>query len=323
MSAALIILGSYLAVGPGISVFDLPKMLCICLGAVLVPWKERTQLRTPWMLLIGAALISAAASDTPIQSFLGHQGSATLGCLGIIAAWMSYEAGCGFGKDCSKMVLRAAGLCAIIAVGLIPFLAINNRALGTQGSPPYLACMLALAVPIACRNRSYWICNALLAGILASGSRAGGIGAAAGIAWVVVSAEYRIFTFLAIGGAATCLAVRAQGDGLRLAIWPIAWRAFKEHPLLGVGPDCFGDSLMRMRDSTWPANPEHVADNAHSWPLHVLATQGLLGAASWVNLGVRAPMTPSVVAVLAYGLFNPIPFSAWAVIAFMWGSNEQ
>lgn len=332
MSAILIIFGSYLAVFIGVSVFDLPKMFCICLGAVLVPWKARTALRTPFLLLIGAALVSVMASDTPIQGLLGRQGSATLGCLGIIAAWMAYEAGCGFGKDCTKWVLQAAIICAIIAIVQyfvdFPFPAINHRAYGAIGSPPLLGCMLALALPLLITKPLTFNWKVLIKGtiiclgIYFSGSRAGGIGAAAGITWVLVNAEYRLFTFLCIGAVATLFAVRAQGDAIRLAVWPLAWRAFKTHPLLGVGPDCFGDFVMRFRDSSWPANPEHVADHAHNLALHVLATTGILGAFSWLNLLWRAPMTPSLVAVLAYSMFNPVPFQGWCIIAFLWGSSE-
>lgn len=325
MSARLIIFGSYLAVFCGVSVFDLPKLLCICLGAVLIPWKERTALRTPFFLLIGAALFSVAASETPIQGLLGHQGSATYGVLGMVAAWMAYEAGCGYAKDCSEMVLRAAGLCAIIAIAAIPLLSINHRALGSQGSPPYLACMLALAFPLTyhlTNTRRIFYGAILLAGIAASGSRAGIIGASAGVIWVLTPVRYRLYAILAPIGIISFGLVRAQGDALRLSIWPLAWQAFKTHPWLGVGPDNFGDFVMRFRDSSWPANPEHVADNAHCFPLHVLATQGLLGATEWLHLIVRAQMTPSVVAVLSYGLFNPIPFQAWCVLAFMWGSSK-
>lgn len=330
MSAALIIFGSYLAISPGIDIFGLPKMLCICLGTVLVPWKSSTQLRTPFLLLIGAALVSVMASDTPIQGLLGHQGSATYGVLGMVVAWMAYEAGCGYGKDASKMVLRAAGLCAIIALAQCcagsPVPLLNHRAYGTAGSPPFLGVMLALALPLAYKfNNLEGVISSLIivGGIIASGSRAGIIGALAGILWMITPIRYRLCALLAPAAIAVLATLRAQGDTLRLSIWPIAYRAFKEHPWLGVGPDCFGDSLMRMRDSTWPANPEHVADNAHNLVLHVLSTTGILGAIAWINLGLRAPMTPSVVAVLAYSLFNPVPFGCWAVLGFMWGANES
>lgn len=329
--SALIIFGSYLAVGPGIDLFGLPKLLCIVLGATFTPWKERTQLRTPFLLLIGAAVVSALASETPIQSLLGHQGSATLGVLGLVAFWMAYEAGCGYKYDiCGSktprnMVLRAAVICAIIAVAASPYLSINHRAFGSQGSPPFLGCMLALAFPLTyplTNTRRILGAIIICLGIYFSGSRAGIIGAAAGLIWVAVPARYRLVALIAPASIAVLATLRAQGDAIRLAIWPIAWRAFTEHPFLGVGPDNLGDFLMRVRDSSWPANPEHVADHAHNIGLHVLATQGLLGAVMWCNLILRAPMTAPLVAVLAYSLFNPCPFQCWAVLAFMWGASE-
>lgn len=75
----------------------------------------------------------------------------------------------------------------------------------------------------------------------------------------------------------------------RLLLWASALRIWREHPLLGTGPDTFQLAYPRHRQlAVWnvegPTTPQH----AHDQYLQVLATQGLLGlgALALVGLGL-------------------------------------
>lgn len=87
----------------------------------------------------------------------------------------------------------------------------------------------------------------------------------------------------------------STGSGLtRTFIWQAAKRAIEERPLLGWGADNFGFAFNRYK----PAEFVHdlggsvQADNAHSYPLHLAASIGILGAvafyAIWIWAGIRS-----------------------------------
>jgi putative inorganic carbon (HCO3(-)) transporter len=76
----------------------------------------------------------------------------------------------------------------------------------------------------------------------------------------------------------------ASGAG-RWQIWEAAWKLFLDRPLLGWGPDTFQQAFGRHRPLDyafveWDTTPTR----AHNEILHVLATQGLLGAAALLVL---------------------------------------
>lgn len=318
----MILLASYLPMSPGVDAFLLPKLFLIFVGVALFSnprraWKQR-RLRLPFIALIGAALLSGLVSESPWQAVLGRQMSPTYGVVGLLAAWLCYEAG---EPGWERPLLWGAGGCA--AVALLQYLPgfpmppVSGRAFGTIGSPPMMGCMLALAFPVA----GLALRPFLAAAIFASASRAGSLGALAGMLWTFPA--WRLPGAAAVAlGAATWAGSRPMGDSMRLHTWILAWRAFLERPLLGVGPDCFHDAFLRLRGPEWPAPPSAMQDNAHCLPLNILATQGLLGAVTWGRLLWAAPATASLVAVLVYGLFEPIPFMAWCVVAYQWGAME-
>ena len=81
-------------------------------------------------------------------------------------------------------------------------------------------------------------------------------------------------------------------ERVRMAHWESAWHAFREHPFLGVGIGNFAQAIadapgledfprvVQQLATSQPVPPPH----AHSLPLHILATQGLLGAIPWALL---------------------------------------
>ncbi len=65
----------------------------------------------------------------------------------------------------------------------------------------------------------------------------------------------------------------------RLHIWRAAWHIFLEHPLVGCGLDAFSLAFQRHRaPEYWLLEWNTTPYKAHNGLLHVLATQGLLGA---------------------------------------------
>jgi O-antigen ligase len=85
-------------------------------------------------------------------------------------------------------------------------------------------------------------------------------------------------------GAAAPLLERArqltESSG-RLHIWRAAWHIFLEHPLVGSGLDAFWLAFQRHRTPEyWLLEWNTTPYKAHDGLLHVLATQGLLGAAA-------------------------------------------
>lgn len=67
----------------------------------------------------------------------------------------------------------------------------------------------------------------------------------------------------------------------RLKLWHATWRVIAAHPLLGVGLDNLWPALVRYGYRLLPKAPRHVPRRkflrAHSAPLHILATTGILG----------------------------------------------
>lgn len=355
IAPAILLIGSYLAVGPGIDSFLYPKLLAAFVGSLLCMRGEPAEgpLRPYFPLILGAAFISAAASGSPIQSVLGLFRSPTAGLLGLAAAWMAYEAGRHRSVYDWWMVVFGASVCSILALiqlhpsapwhGLVP----SWRAIGTVGSPPYLGCMLALAVPVAALRAPRALIF-IIPALLATQSKAGILGGVIGSA--VLLALMRAERRQAWAGGAAVTAVltvamlnRGASDTMRIETWKTAWAAFLARPWLGWGPDNFIDAFMQMRTPTWIEAAGHagltVAENAHNLFLHILATRGLIGMAATVAFAVaagrallnQAPesiwnheerniLLACTAAVLAYSMFNPTPYMAWCILAFMLGS---
>jgi len=217
--------------------------------------------------------------------------------------------------------------------------AIDYRPDGNLGNANLLGALLAMAIPLAFARGLraprfgvlWWLALALMAGaLLATTSRSGGLGALAGCL-AVIALMLRGRTAL-IGGA---VALAVVGAGLmlivfspfrllnddpgpaRLHLWPDAIHMIAARPLTGWGEDATGLVYGRFLSGDWA--PE--VDRAHSGPLDVAATQGLLGlgALAWVLLTLfrgfwRWRFVESV-GPLAAGC---IGYSVWVVFNFDW-----
>lgn len=64
----------------------------------------------------------------------------------------------------------------------------------------------------------------------------------------------------------------------RLEIWRAGWRMARDRPILGVGVDAFASAFPRYRTAEyWRIEMGGTPGKAHNEPIHILATQGLLG----------------------------------------------
>ena len=179
---------------------------------------------------------------------------------------------------------------------------INYRPDGNLGNANLLGALLAMAIPLAFARGLraprfgvlWWLALALMAGaLLATTSRSGALGAVAGCLAVVVlmlrgrGALIGTAVAVAIVGAGLMLIVFSplrllNGDPgpARLHLWPDAIHMIAARPLTGWGEDATGLVYGRFLSGNW--SPE--VDRAHSGPLDIAATQGILGlgALSWV-----------------------------------------
>ncbi len=192
------------------------------------------------------------------------------------------------------------------------------RPFGPLGNPNFLAAYLVMALPLtvyyaqrAAADRRWYACAILAlvgllscAAIVLSVSRAawvalgcvalilvvGALGArrwrtAAVVLGLPAGAAALLVTAALLGGEDGLLgAVRLRLEHLtdalsRWHIWDAALATFRDHPLFGTGPDTFQLAFGLKRTAAyWQIEWNATPTRAHNEFIHVLATQGLVGA---------------------------------------------
>jgi O-antigen ligase len=216
---------------------------------------------------------------------------------------------------------------------------IDYRPDGNLGNANLLGALLAMAIPLAIARGlrggrflvAWWLGVAVMAGALVtSTSRSGGLGAlAACLALVVFNLKGR--TALAAAAAASAVVgvallailfsplrlLNNDPGPARLHLWPDAIHMIAARPLTGWGEDTTGLVYGRFLSGDWAPQ----VDRAHSGPLDIAATQGVLGvvALAWVVYTLfrgtwRWRFTESVAALAAACL----GFSVWVFFNFDW-----
>lgn len=285
--------------------FELPHLLVLCVGALVVGWRG-VQLSTPARAVLGLVVLAATVGFVTSSSLaLSTPGFLTL--LGLVlfastaqsfewtpvvwtvwpvAAWALLQL---LGRDVVEWedVARWCG-------GLRPF--------STLGHPTQLGVWMAglcvLAVDLARRRRSVaLLVTGALAALtcIATLSRAGWLALVVGLVVYVVAVggiQRRQVAFAVLGlGAMVLLVGTLVGFGAlgervvnafvaptRLALWKTSLAGFSEHPVFGWGFDTFQlvDQQLRQPEA-WKYEWGTTAGHAHSFPAQVLATQGLVG----------------------------------------------
>jgi len=278
-----------------------------CGLALLLPAKPGLgRLRLPLIAATAAALLAFAFS---VSWPVSLEGSYTryeslpirLAYLGLLAVpvWLLRD------RAARERVITAfvigTSIASVQALGQEVLLlnhSIDYRPDGNLGNANLLGALLAMAIPLAFARGLraarfgvlWWLALALMAGaLLATTSRSGGLGALAGCLAVIV---FMLRGRTALIGGAVALAVVGAGLMLivfsplrllnddpgpaRLHLWPDAIHMIAARPLTGWGEDATGLVYGRFLSGDW--SPE--VDRAHSGPLDIAATQGILGLAA-------------------------------------------
>jgi len=212
---------------------------------------------------------------------------------------------------------------------------------GDLGNANLLAALTVMAIPLALdRARrgtpfaAAWAAAVavMVAGLLVTTSRSGGLGVIAGCLALLAFAVPRRFG-LAVGGAAAALVgivlavmlasplriLNNDPPELRLHLWGDGLRMVAARPLTGWGEDATGLSFGRFLSQDYASLV--TFDRIHSGPLDVAATQGVLGLAAlgWVFFVVFRTAwkgrSEPYVAGLSAAL---VGFSVWVAFNFDW-----
>jgi O-antigen ligase/tetratricopeptide (TPR) repeat protein len=237
-----------------------------------------------WRLLTAPVLATAAVTAYALVQLAGHDPLAW-DVLSVYAGHIRPFSTLGHPNFLAGYLVLTLPLAAAFA----------GRALSRRR---WLSCLslavLGLAagfVVLAALSRAAWLAAGCSAVLLLLGWRAAGLrrpALVAGLAVALVGAACLIgWRGAHLSGAALLERVRGLPEGAgRWQIWQAAWKTFRARPASGCGLDGFRLAFGAHRpadyvEMEWNATPTR----AHNEVLHILATQGLLGAAGVLVLG--------------------------------------
>src|SRR5262252_7146315 len=299
-------------------------------------------LRWPAVAAAAAAVLAALATVAPALTLAGAYGRyeslpVRLAYLGLFcgAAWL------GERRRTVAAFLLGCGIASVEAIYQAATHALP-RADGNLGNANLLGALLAMAVPLAADRartatpaaRRAWVAlgTLLAAGLVASTSRSGWLGALLGLAVVAafLLPRRRMWLVLAVGGAALALVAGAialtplralNGDTgeARPGVWRDTVALIAERPLAGWGEDTMGVVFGRHQTGDWA--PGHNFDRAHSMPLDLTESQGLIGLAAcawlfgaWWLVVWRRRGDPGVAGVAGAAA----AYLTWSLVNFDW-----
>ncbi|MFC1679612.1 O-antigen ligase family protein [Elusimicrobiota bacterium] len=338
-----------------------------------------TGLEPPIVVVLGALALSAVRSVDPITSVIGNYNDHTHGLWPLLLlAALCCQAAWVVSGDARRRVLVASVAAAALAGGYAVLQALGleispnvgplpgGRAVSFMGNAVFLGAYLAVASPVALHlavaakggGRVLAVLGFLgvCAGIVASTSRGALLAAfcACG-AYLLMTRGPRIpklsrgqWVAAAAAGLIAVLAVgvrymsrdTTQANRSRAALYGIGWRAFRDRPLLGSGPDTFEWGFRRHRSEAYirSRRPGEFKTHAHNDLLQALSTAGVLGlgaylfAVVWLALfgwrrvrreggrdGPDGALLAALVALFIVMKFNPPHLAAMALAALYLG----
>lgn len=357
MTRFLLLVAPLFLVAPGIFMdrSSVPKMLSIAAGLCFLlqdPFKRRASAQNEVLAFLGVCLVSAIFSTDKWAAFAGATRAPYYGLFPLALVALAYLGSTELHEDEVDKALVAGGVLlagfAIVQVILGDSLTgmpmPGSRAIGFRGSPVMLAaslvpCFLAAyhraRRDIAFRTVSEDFVAAILifAGILAAKAKGAVLAAGVGI-WVYeVSGAWRWMGFAFAVALPWGAIQRSNEEKERLELVKIAWRSFKQHPLLGWGPDCFFGALMANRTKAYDAiyGVQNAQASAHNDLAQVAATLGLAGVVTyWAMLRKLLAAAYSdnlavavLCAVIVQAQVNPVPTDILVVLAVLLGSRQR
>ena len=350
--------------------FILPRASLViagaCLGvglALLAPGGTRLgRMRWPMLGAVAAAILAFVFSVSWPLSFAGsytryESFPIRLSYLGLFAAsvWLLRD-------DRSRAwVVRAFVLGTTIACleAMVQWAgSAGFRPDGNLGNANLLGALIAMALPLAVagglrggRWAIAWSFGAAImtGGLIVSTSRSGGLGALAGC---LALAVFAFKSRRAVAAAAASIAISGVAllaivvsplrllnndpGPIRLELWPDAIRMVAARPLTGWGQDATGLVYGHFLSADWL--PGITIDRAHSGPLDIGATQGLLGLAAlgwmlvvlfrgtwrWRFSGAVGPLAAACIGYTVWVLFNfdwaPVTGAFWLLAGTAWSA---
>jgi O-antigen ligase len=339
----------------GVDSYILPRVAVVICGAGLalgVAWlvpggPGLGRLRWPLIAAAAAAILAFAFSVSWPVSLVGSYTRyeslpVRLSYLGLLAApvWLLRD------QRKRELVVPAFVIGTVIAClqALLQQMLLYNHLIdyrpdGNLGNANLLGALLAMAIPLAVARGlksgqfllAWWLGVAVMvAALVASTSRSGGLGALAGCLALGV---FRLKGRFAVAGTVAAIAVvgiallvilfsplrllNNDPGPARLHLWPDAIHMIAARPLTGWGEDTTGLVYGRFLSGNWAPQ----VDRAHSGPLDIGATQGLVGlvALAWVLVTLfrgiwRWRFSGSVAALGA----ACIGYSVWVLFNFDW-----
>jgi O-antigen ligase len=299
-------------------------------------------LRWPALAAAGAAILAASLSVAPAVSVAGAYGRYE--SLPVRLAYLGLFGGAAWLGERRRTVAGFLLGCGVASIETL-YQAVTHalpRPDGNLGNANLLGALLAMALPLAAdrargatpaARRGWAALGALLAAALvASTSRSGWLGAVLGLGVLAAFAAPRRRLWLVVAAGAAALAVAAgaialtplrdlNGDsgGARPVVWHDALAVVAERPLAGWGEDTMGLVFGRHQTGDWA--PGHNFDRAHSLPLDLAASQGVVGLAAgawlfgaWWLVVWRRRAEPCVAGVAGAAA----AYLVWALVNFDW-----
>jgi O-antigen ligase len=312
-------------------------------GAGLVAGRRSLgALRWPILAAAAAAILAAVLSVAPAVSVAGAYGRYE--SLPVRLAYLGLFAGAAWLGERRRTVAAFLLGCGIASIETLYQAATHALARpdGNLGNANLLGALLAMALPLAADRartatpaaRRGWVALGALvaAALVASTSRSGWLGAVLGLGVLAAFAVPRRRLWLVVAAGVVALALAAGAIALtplrdlngdtgeaRPVVWRDAIAVVADRPVAGWGEDTLGLVFGRHQSGDWA--PGHNFDRAHSLPLDLAASQGVVGLAAcawlfgaWWLLVWRRRAEPGVAGVAGAAA----AYLAWAVVNFDW-----
>ena len=309
------------------------------------------RLRWPAIVVAAAAVLAAVASVAPNLSLVGE--FSRYESLPVRLAYLALFVGAAWIGERRRLVAWFVIGCTVASCeALFQWLTRTlARPDGNLGQANLLGALLAMAIPLAvdrARWTPWWLAagGVCALGLVATASRSGWLGALVGLCILTVfrasarQARWALAGSLVVVGLAIGLGLAGPlrtlnqdtGSG-RVGVWRDTMGLIAARPLVGWGEDSFGVVFGRFQTGDW--SPGQSFDRAHSMPLDLAASQGLLGLAAcawffstvWHGLW-RKPevggLAGALGAYLAWSLLNfdwaPATGPFWALAGAAWAA---